>query len=138
MVRALPDSREQILNICETACILGEIEFITDQPYVSSVVALKKSFVICFPVAACKKELLQDAGFLYQIGRRLAMHILSIQKDGCFSLELGTLADFLGTSYRHLLRVINQMISEGLIERDFRSAAYRILNLQEVETCAYL
>ena len=36
-------------------------------------------------------------------------------KDGIFQLELGTLADSFGVSYRHLLRVIQEFIALGVI-----------------------
>lgn len=153
IVHTLANGKENILDIREKACIIGEIEFMVDQPVVSSVVALKKTRVVYLPTEGRREELLQDAKFLYNVSRwlaeelyqldisstvnviysvkeRLALHIMAKQRDGRFSLELGTLADSMGTSYRHLLRVINQFIEEEVIKRE--KNYYQVLDFRKL------
>ncbi len=157
IIRTLPSGKEYVLDIRENPCILGEIEFMTLQPLVSSVVTMKKSLVIHFPIAGRRETLMHDAGFLYRIGRclalelyqldaiasvnvlctvkeRLGMYILSVQKDGWFSLELSALADAFGTSYRHLLRVVNLFLEKGFIEKVKNT--YHILDEAGLKTYA--
>lgn len=155
IVRALSNGKENVLDIREVSCILGEIEFMIDQPLVSSVIAMKKSLVIHFPVVNLREALMSDVHFLnnisywlakelyesdisrsvnviYSVKEQLAMYILATQQNGRFSLDLGPLADSFGTSYRHLLRVINQFIGDGVIEKGKNS--YRILNPDTLES----
>lgn len=140
IVRRLFNGKEHILDIQDKPTIIGDIEFLTNQQTVSSVIALEKSWIIQLPLENNKNMLLQDPLFLLKLGQglaqslyeqnirastnlsytvkeRLASHILAIQKDGTFQLELSTLADSFGVSYRHLLRVIGEFIALGLIRK---------------------
>ncbi|MGG1658832.1 Crp/Fnr family transcriptional regulator [Brevibacillus sp. NRS-1366] len=62
---------------------------------------------------------------LYPVEVRLASYLLSVsfdESDALFKGQLGTAnlsdaANLIGTSYRHLNRVIQQLCAEGLIER---------------------
>lgn len=138
IVRRLFNGKEHILDIQDKPTLIGDIELLTNQQTVSSVVALEKSWVVQLPLENTKTMLLKDPLFLLKLGQglaqalyqqnirastnlsytvkeRLASHILAIQKDGKFRLELSTLADSFGVSYRHLLRVIGEFIAQGLI-----------------------
>jgi len=63
---------------------------------------------------------------MYPVEVRLASYILSVsfdETDSLFTGQLGTAslrdaANLIGTSYRHLNRVIKQLCTEGLIERN--------------------
>nr|WP_230323639.1 cyclic nucleotide-binding domain-containing protein [Streptococcus mutans] len=154
IVRRLFNGKEHILNIQEKPTIIGDIELLTNQGIVSSVVALEKSWVVQLPLKSNKELLLKDPLFLLKLGQglayslyqqnikastnlsytvkeRLASHILSIQKDGIFQLELGTLADSFGVSYRHLLRVIQEFIALGVIGK--QKPYYYINNLKQLK-----
>ncbi len=149
IIRILGNGKELILNTYETPCPIGEIEFLLEKPVISSVVTQKKSLLLYLPAPGPQKELLADARFLYAVAHsladniyqldlnnsvnliysvkeRLATYILSVEKNGFFTLNLTTLANSIGTSYRHLLRVVNQLVSGGIIERQHR--AYCILD----------
>jgi CRP-like cAMP-binding protein len=62
---------------------------------------------------------------MYPVEVRLASYLLSVtqdENDSLFSGQLSTtrltdIANLIGTSYRHLNRVIRQFCSNGLIER---------------------
>jgi anaerobic selenocysteine-containing dehydrogenase len=49
---------------------------------------------------------------------RLASYLLSICPDESDAASLADAANMIGTSYRHLNRVVQQLCAEGLIERD--------------------
>ncbi|MCK1158711.1 helix-turn-helix domain-containing protein [Streptococcus uberis] len=71
----------------------------------------------------------------YTVKERLARHILDQENNGVFGLELSLLADSFGTSYRHLHRVIQQLISQNIIERQaFKS--YCITDFKSLEALA--
>jgi CRP-like cAMP-binding protein len=62
---------------------------------------------------------------MYPVEVRLASYLLSVSFDETDSLNNGQLkisikdaANFIGTSYRHLNRVIQQFCTEGFIERN--------------------
>lgn len=155
--RTQNSGKNHVLNIREQSCILGEIEFMADQPIVSSVVALKNSQVIVLPVTRLRNQLIQDPVFLYNIGNwiarelyqadidrlsnvlcsvkeQMALYLLSEPADETFSLEPGILAESFGVSYRHILRVLNQFITEGILERQNRR--YRIINREKLTNIA--
>lgn len=68
---------------------------------------------------------------LCSVKEQLALHLLSLNTTEAFSLDRSILADKFGTSYRHLLRVINSFVEEGILER--QNHKYRILNQERLE-----
>lgn len=154
IVRRLFNGKEHILDIQDSPTIIGDIELLTQQQLVSSVVALEDSLVIQLPLSQDKGKLLEDPAFLYKLGHglaqalyeqniraatnlsytvkeRLATHILAIEKDGYFQLELATLADSFGVSYRHLLRVIKELLTQQIIIKD--KPYYRLSKREALE-----
>lgn len=140
VLRRLFNGREHIFGIYDQPNIIGDIELMTGESAISSVVAIEESWVLQLPLHDTA-ELLSDTSFLYNIGKslahilyaqgiqsatnvgysvkeRLATHILSIENEGYFRLELGTLADSFGTSYRHLLRVIRELLTLGILSKE--------------------
>lgn len=79
---------------------------------------------------------------LYPVEVRLASYLLSISSDGegtLFHQEMRTsslteLAEWIGTSYRHLNRVLKKMASEGTIERS--NGVIQIKKLENLRTLA--
>ncbi|RLU67288.1 Crp/Fnr family transcriptional regulator [Streptococcus iniae] len=154
IVRRLFNGKEHILETQSKPCIIGDIELMTNQKAVTSVIALEDTYFIQLPLRD-KKKLLENPQFLYQIGRelaknfyqqnihsstnisysvkeRLASHILENEVNGAFTLNLTLLADSFGTSYRHLHRVLNQLIDAQIIERKaFKD--YCILDKSKIE-----
>ncbi|WP_226579814.1 Crp/Fnr family transcriptional regulator [Halobacillus litoralis] len=79
---------------------------------------------------------------LYPVEVRLASYLLSISSDGegtVFHEEMRTenlteLAEWIGTSYRHLNRVLKKMTSEAIIER--KNGAIKIIDLDKLRELA--
>lgn len=140
IVRRLFNGKEHILDIKEKPALIGDIELLTNQPAVSSVITLEDTLIIQLPLADIREQLLSDNALLlnlskglaqafyeqnvrsainlnYTLKERLATHILAIEKDGVFKLELPSLADSFSVSYRHLLRVIDELLETGMIEK---------------------
>ena len=157
IVRRLFNGKEYILDISNTPNLIGDIELLTGQKIVSSVIALEKVWVVQLPLRN-RQELLSDPAFLYMVGKglatslyqqniqaaanigysvkeRLATHILSIENQGDFQLELHLLADSFGTSYRHLLRTIKGFIEKNIIKKEGKH--YKICNRQDLETLRF-
>lgn len=149
IVRTLFNGKEHILGIESKPTIIGEVELLTDRLAVSSVIPLEDTWVVQLPLRGRRQEILSDASMLASIGRslatslyeqniqastnvaysvkeRLATHILEVEENGDFQLELSTLADRFGTSYRHLLRTLKRLTQEGILTKDGRH--YRIQN----------
>lgn len=157
VIRQSANGKEHILETLDQPTIIGDIELMTERPAVSSVIALEECLLIQLPLFN-QTELLTDPVFLYQIGReiaqkcyqqnisasaniaysvkeRLATHILEHAKDGHYQLELSLLADIFGTSYRHLNRVIKQLVDEGIItKQSFKH--YTITNQKKLQLLA--
>ncbi|MEQ9763526.1 cyclic nucleotide-binding domain-containing protein [Streptococcus sp. ZJ151] len=157
VIRQSANGKDHLLETLEKPTIIGDIELMTKRPAVSSVIALEECTLVQLPLFD-KTELLSDPLFLYQVGReiaqkcyqqnisssanvsysvkeRLASHILNTESQGIFSLELTLLADSFGTSYRHLGRVVKQLITDELISKTtFKH--YEIINRKELEQLA--
>lgn len=157
IVRRLFNGREHILDIKNKPTLIGNLELLTDQTIVSSVIALEETVMLALPIRQEKEELLKDPLFLLKLGQglahslyrqnlkaatnlsystkeQLATHILAVEHQGNFQLELATLADSFGISYRHLLRVIHGFIKSGIISKN--KPNYQIINRKQLQDWA--
>lgn len=119
IVRRLFNGKEHILDIKTKPTLIGDIELLTNRQIVSSVIALEDLTVIQLSLKGRKEKLLTDATFLlklsqelaqafhdqnikastnlgYTVKELLASHILAIEEQGYFQLELSSLADSFG------------------------------------------
>ena len=71
----------------------------------------------------------------YSLQERLATHILARSNaEGIFRPKLMQLAESFGVSYRHLQRVITQMVDDGWLIKDKRT--YKIAQPDQLEKLA--
>lgn len=79
----------------------------------------------------CKKLERSDRNnsinLLYSLENRLASYILLTQKKGCFFSNYTQLAEYLGTSHRHLLRVLHGLCDKGILMK--KEDGYHIKNI---------
>ena len=120
--------------------ILGEVEFMTNAFASSSVCAVTDSQCIVIPHERYRDYLLSNVVFLkrisltmaeiitetstngasnilYPFETRLCAYISTNHENGIFSQKLTELAEYLGTSYRHLLRTLDSLCARGIIEK---------------------
>ena len=120
--------------------ILGEVELMTNAFASSSVCAVTDVQGIIIPYDRYRDYLLSNIVFinriclimaeivtqnsingasniLYPFESRLCAYIAMANENGCFNQKLTELAEFLGTSYRHLLRTLDNLCTKGVIEK---------------------
>lgn len=64
----------------------------------------------------------------YELKYRLAAHILNLEDNGVYKEKHTETAEFLGTSYRHLLQTFKALIEEGYITRAPNTPSGRATN----------
>ena len=158
IVHGLANGFDMILNLQEKPGLMGEIELMLGKECVSSVIAVEKSLVVQLPTPIFRQKLLDSPLFLrhmgqalaeklhynnrlapthihYSLQERLATHILARSNaEGIFSPKLMQLAESFGVSYRHLQRVITQMVDDGWLIKDKRT--YKIAQPDQLEKLA--
>jgi CRP/FNR family putative post-exponential-phase nitrogen-starvation transcriptional regulator len=120
--------------------ILGEVEFMTNNFAATTVCAVTDAQCVVIPHERYRDYLLSNIKFLNQISSamaeiitetatnsasnilypfeaRLCAYISTNHENGLFSQKLTELAEYLGTSYRHLLRTLDSLCSRGIIEK---------------------
>lgn len=133
--------------------LLGETASLWGFTPVANVQAQTKVTCLRLSLSDYQKQLFNDPVFLRYVGKllanriqnsnmfllsmmhtnlpeRLANFILDNAHDQLFSLSLTETADFLGTSYRHLLRCLNAFYEAKLLKREGRKI--RIIDNQQL------
>lgn len=124
----------------DPGAMLGEVEFMTNAFAASSVCAVTDTECLAIPFERYRDYLSGNIKFmnriclvlaeivaqnsmnnasniLYPIEARLCAYIAMTSENGCFNEKLTELAEFLGTSYRHLLRTLENLCKKGIIEK---------------------
>lgn len=130
--------------------VLCEFEFFNDGISKTNIKAVEDTYCLGISVPKYKGELIKDIkllnflcahlckklersdrnnsiNLLYSLENRLASYILFTQKEGCFFSNYTQLAEHLGTSYRHLLRVLCGLCSKGVLMK--KEDGYHIKNI---------
>jgi CRP/FNR family putative post-exponential-phase nitrogen-starvation transcriptional regulator len=120
--------------------ILGEVEFMTNDFASSSVCAVTEAQCIAIPHECYRDFLMSNVVFLKRISHsmaeiitetskngasnilypfetRLCAYISTNHENGIFSQKLTELAEYLGTSYRHLLRTLDSLCVRSILEK---------------------
>lgn len=74
---------------------------------------------------------------LYPLENRLASYIMATMGNENrieFDETLTEIAELLGTSYRHLLRTINNLVSKGILRKD--KAGYEVIDEEMLSSLA--
>ncbi|WP_283624472.1 cyclic nucleotide-binding domain-containing protein [Clostridium butyricum] len=141
--------------------MLGEVEFAgeIDIPYaesVSEVIAvsistdkykdlLNEDVVFCRYVIKClasKISLSAKTSFINQLHSkesRLAIYILTNEKNNVIDEKWTETSNLLAFSYRQLMRLLNNFCEDGLIKRSNKKGRYEIVNREKLQNlCADL
>lgn len=138
-----------LLEFVEDFQVIGDLELACSRPTASaSVRAVTQAYCLAAPMAQ-REALLGDQSFLrlicaelaqkldncsqsyaanmlYPLESRLASYLLHTQEGDLFCRNLGPVSEYLGASYRHMLRVLKAFCGQGLLRRE--AGGYRILN----------
>jgi CRP-like cAMP-binding protein len=129
-----------LLSICKNPTLLGEIEFFTDGLATTNALAMDRSLLLIIPFAQVR-NVEGNERFLSFLGLSLAKkltrtvqnntlnilnladtkvssYILLTNVNGRFQANLTKVAELLGISYRHLLRTLETLCKEGILEKD--------------------
>ena len=69
---------------------------------------------------------------IFPLENKLASYLLAMNSNNIIMIDnYSNLADLLGTSYRHLNRVLNKLVEKGIILKDKNEI--KILNKEELE-----
>ncbi len=141
-----------LLNFYRKGQVLGDVEImLVESLGTANVIAVTEVECIGVPAAYCKDVLSTNIEFmnfiaatlakkldrssrysamniLYTLENRLCAYIVSTHENGEFQENLTELAELLGTSYRHLLRTMQELCEEGILERCSRTK-YKIQDL---------
>jgi CRP-like cAMP-binding protein len=146
-----------LIKFYVTGDLVGDLELLDIVASTASLQAIEEVLCIGINTSKYKDLLLNDVIFLkalatqlgkklledtvnfsknqsYAVENRLAAFILTSQVDGCFNETLTEVADYLGTSYRHLLRVLASLCSNGYLSKS--SCGYQILERKQLEELA--
>lgn len=141
------EGRSLILTFTTPFTVISDIEFLERKPYLNTVEALTDCVLLKLPLTAVEQHgmthlpfitfLLQTLtrkfydnanslhfNFLHSVDVRFASYLLSMtaHNEPYVSIhDLKDVAQLIGTSYRHLNRIIHQLTEEGLLERAQRT-----------------
>jgi len=139
------DGNVTLVQYYEPGDILGELELLEMRQQSQSIQAVGDVVCLALPFDGCKEQMLSDSKFLqnlcrliagkmqrsvnklvdtqtYPLENRLAAYFLAKEDEVGFGqwmhVKLTDLAQYLGTSYRHLSRVIKDFSDAGWIEKE--------------------
>ncbi|QUI24005.1 cyclic nucleotide-binding domain-containing protein [Vallitalea pronyensis] len=159
------DGRILLLQFCHPMTNFGDMELINDTPYLSYVEAIDNCLLLAYPANYIQKVCLDRAAFLkyvcldlskkfdissakntynllYPLKNRLAgylveYHMINPTNDVLtLSETYKEIAEYLGTSYRHLYRCLNQFKEMGIIHVDGKKV--RILDVEALQELSKL
>ncbi len=149
-----PSGKSLILCYYISEGIIGEVELLTQQKNASSTVAAISDFdCISISYQSCQNELNKNIKFLHMLSidlavkltrssdnyamsalytgeERLCAYILQNSHQNIFNDILMDTACSLGTSYRHIFRLLGQLCEEGILKKI--DNGYLILNRNEL------
>lgn len=144
------NGRDIILCYYISSGILGDIELMqTDKTAPATTCVALPSRLVRIPFQHNLPYLFQNTAFMKQLARglatklrssgeayvasalysgeaRLCSYILMAESKGLFTEMLSDVAPYIGVSYRHLFRVLNQLCQKGVLER--RKSGFQILD----------
>lgn len=136
----LSNGKSMLICFYTSFRLLGDLEFYEMDTTTSSIYAVEPCLCIALRTTPIRSRLLEDPKFLQMISRsladkltratknstinllyplenKLASYIYQVSQDNFFSENLTQLAELLGASYRHLLRITKEFVSEGILEK---------------------
>lgn len=146
------EGRKLVVAFTQPFGMFGDIEFVQQRPYLHTGEAVTDGKLLIIPMSIINEygrthfpfinylletitrkfydnSYAQSFNMLYSVDVRFASYLLSStteHENDVSLLNIRDVADSIGTSYRHLNRIIGQLCEEGYIERSRKTI--RILN----------
>ncbi len=144
----MENGKSYLLSFYEPMQVIGDVELMNDPKmgcncHVEALVEcdclaipmelMVDKFLKIHPFKGCwqkpcyktyQESMASSVNLLYTLESRLAAYILALAIDKVEVIldeSYADMADLLGTSYRHLARVLNKFVEEGLIEKNRKS-----------------
>jgi len=140
---SLKNGKSLLINFYYPFMVLGDLELINLTKATTNMEVIEDAYCIGLPFKQVRDELLNDAKFLrficsslgnkmdtssrngtinllYPLENRLASYMMATRGYGNriqFDETLTEVAELLGTSYRHLLRTINNLITKEILKK---------------------
>ena len=155
-VYATAENGEQmLLRYCDSFIFLGDMEFLGYEDRSVITETATTCLFVALDLTLLRDKLLMDSKFLLYIGKNLAekinyfarnqfhnklinprqkvvSHIIQVGGDcGYFRENLRKTAEKLDISYRHLHRILAELVAEGVLERSERG--YEIRKIKRLE-----
>lgn len=153
----LKNGKVTMVELISGTGIVGELEMLDAQTKTQAVQAIGDVTCFALPLDRCKKQIMEDVFFLrelcrmlsgkivknkdifsvnqsYPLKNRLAAYILLTQYDFVFDQRLTDASEYLGTSYRHLLRTLKEFTLEGILKKSKKG--YFIKDIKTMELLA--
>lgn len=134
--------------------LVGEVELMTGEAATTSLQADCAVWCVALPMKKYAERLRSNIRFMNRVAHMLAQivarnavndtfnilaplearlraYIARSQRQGVFSCRLTETAEYLGVSYRHLLRTMNELCARGVLEKT--EGGYRILQPMALE-----
>lgn len=148
------NGRDLVLCYYISDGIMGDIEFMTNTYIVAtSVIAVTDFECIALPFKKYAADLKNNLAFLNRLGselsikllqssksyvytalcsgeERLCSYILQASHNNIFNDVLTDVSSSIGMSYRHMFRLLNQLCTQGLLEK--RDSGYLIIDRDEL------
>ncbi|MDF2512052.1 MAG: putative transcriptional regulator, Crp/Fnr family [Herbinix sp.] len=145
-----------LLSICTNPTLLGEIEFFTDGLATTSAQAINRTLLLIIPFAQIRgvggnerflsflglslaKKLTRSVqnttlNILNLADTKVSSYVLLSNVEGRFQANLTKVAELLGISYRHLLRTLENLCKDGILEKD--NHAFVIRDMEGLQALA--
>ena len=151
--------KELLLRYCQKPAIIGDIEFFQDCSVQSNCIAAEESVFFFIPFELYRQHLKFDSEFthillqelayklhtctissrvnaLSSVSLRLAAYLCTIEstspyKNYIMTKTLDEVASLIGTTKRHLNRVLKQWSDEGIVQRSDKTI--QIINWSKIE-----
>lgn len=151
--------KELLLRYCQRPAIMGDIEIFTDCLIESNCIAVERCDILIVPLESYEKKLKFDSEFnqlllkdlayklrtctissrvnaLSTVGGRLAAYLCTVESPSCLNQYIQTnslddIALLIGTTKRHLNRILKDWKEKGLIKQEGNTI--HILNWKEIK-----
>lgn len=151
------DGKQAIVHFVQAGELIGELSLLEVEERTKDVIAQTQCVCLAISLETSREQLLQDVLFLQQLSyylakkvlnrterfseglnypliNRLAAFILYTETDGFYHEKHTEVADYLGTSYRHLLYTFEQLREQQLLTKE--KPGYRIQNRAKLVSLA--